>query len=83
LKAFTEDLSRKVHDGNYNWNLQDIPVTKRDFYRVAQRQYPILKEFSDRTISNDLRGFGVRFRPGTKKFKNNIVEQLYPTPKLT
>lgn len=82
MKAFIKQIEQKLAAANYNWNLNDIPVTKADFCKVARRVYPELKNYRDRTITNDLGEFGVKFRPGTNNRENNILERFFSAPKL-
>lgn len=83
LVAFINRIQGKLDEKNFNWGLDCMPVTKADFCEVAKREYPILGNFANRTIANDLRGYDVRFRQGVKLCKNNILMKLFPGPKPT
>ncbi|MEW8024761.1 MAG: hypothetical protein AB2794_17195 [Candidatus Thiodiazotropha endolucinida] len=59
-----------------SWDSSNIPATKEDFHGVFFRFNKDLKKVSVVTLADDLPQIGIKFQPGQKSRKDNVLVQL-------
>lgn len=77
LKAFVIEIGERARKNKIEFDKQSIPVTKGDFLKVFHSQYPQIEEISLSTFDHDIAEIGLKFKPGTKPNKNNILVELF------
>lgn len=60
-----------------SWDSSNIPATKEDFHGVFFRLKKDLKKVSVGTLADDLPLIGIKFQPGQKSRKDNVLAQLF------
>ncbi|MCU7871927.1 MAG: hypothetical protein KZQ91_04185 [Candidatus Thiodiazotropha sp. (ex Lucinoma borealis)] len=60
-----------------NWDSSTIPATKEDFHDVFFRIFPDRDKVKVETLAADLPQIGIKFQPGRKKSKNNVLAKLF------
>lgn len=77
LRAFSsqvEELSRKA---NITWDMQAIPVTKKEFLEVFHKLNPAIKKISEDSFDRDIAEIGIKFQRGIKSSKNNKLKLIF------
>jgi hypothetical protein len=77
LKRFVADVEQRARADKLPWDRTGIPVTKADFLAEFFKQYPQYSDFSLASFDNDFAEIGVKFRPGVKRKKNNVLKGLF------
>ncbi|MEW8687316.1 MAG: hypothetical protein AB2556_16005 [Candidatus Thiodiazotropha sp.] len=60
-----------------SWDSSNIPATKEDFHGVFFRLKKDLKKVTAGTLADDLPQIGIKFQPGQKSRKDNVLTQLF------
>jgi hypothetical protein len=60
-----------------SWDSSNIPATKEDFHGVFFRFNKDLKKVSVGTLADDLPQIGIKFQPGQKTRKDNVLAKLF------
>ncbi|MCU7933236.1 MAG: hypothetical protein KZQ90_20790 [Candidatus Thiodiazotropha sp. (ex Codakia rugifera)] len=69
------EIDQRTHDRN--WDSSSIPSTKDDFHDVFYRIFPDIVEVKAETLAGDLPQIGIKFQPGRKTSKNNVLSKLF------
>ena len=77
LKGFVAEVEQRARAANLPWDRTSIPVTKADFRAVFFKQYPRYRDLSRASFDNDFTEVGVKFRPGVRRKKNNVLKALF------
>ncbi|MCG7935882.1 MAG: hypothetical protein JAY68_14645 [Candidatus Thiodiazotropha taylori] len=76
LKRMRDEIDRRVVEQNRNWDSGNIPATKADLYNIFFQINPDLKKVAVETLADDLPQFGIKFQPGQKPNKDNVLARL-------
>jgi hypothetical protein len=60
-----------------NWDSSTIPATKEDFHDVFYQIFTDLKKVTAGTLADDLPQIGIKFQPGQKSRKDNVLVQIF------
>ncbi len=77
LKRFVAEVEKRAQAAKLLWDRTGIPVTKADFRAVFFKQHAQYRELSRDSFDNDFTEIGVKFRPGVKRKKNNVIKALF------
>ena len=75
LKRFKEEID--LRSVGFSWNSGNIPVTKEDFHEVFYLVYPNIPRVKASTLADDLPQIGIKFQPGRKALKNNVLKKIF------
>ncbi|MES9989629.1 MAG: hypothetical protein ABW077_17115 [Candidatus Thiodiazotropha endolucinida] len=75
LRQIKEEIDNRTV--GRSWDSSNIPATKEDFHGVFFRFNKDLKKVSVGTLADDLPQMGIKFQPGQKTRKDNVLAQLF------
>ncbi|MCG8017933.1 MAG: hypothetical protein JAY97_17135 [Candidatus Thiodiazotropha sp. 'RUGA'] len=76
IKRIRDEIDRRVAEQNRNWDSRNIPATKADLHDIFFQINPDLKKVTVETLSDDLPQIGIKFQPGQKPNKDNVLARL-------
>lgn len=76
IKRIRDEIDRRVVEQNRNWDSRNIPATKADLHDIFFQINPDLKTVAVETLADDLPQIGIKFQPGQKPNKDNVLARL-------
>src|SRR5258708_15482551 len=77
LRRFLEEVEQRARARNLSWDRTGIPTAKADFLAEFFKQYPQYGDLSRASFDNDFTQLGVKFKPGVRRNKNNVLRGLF------
>src|SRR5258708_1354463 len=77
LRRFLEEVEQRARARNLSWDRTGIPTAKADFLAEFFKQYPQYGDLSRASFDNDFTHLGVKFKPGVRRNKNNVLRGLF------
>ena len=77
LDQFLTEMERRAKSSGERWDRSCIPVTKQQFYDIFFQVCTDIETCRLATLADDIAKFHGKFKPGTGKSTDNVLEMLF------